>query len=64
MFPSGTPDWMTYLGYVVPHSYVNNIYQWANDMPIKDWEIATGIIIPIAFGTLTIWGGAKLLKFD
>ncbi len=66
MFPGATPDWMTYLGYAIPHTYVGFLYDWAYsaDATIQTWELTTGILIPLAFGTLMIFGGAKLLKFD
>ncbi len=71
MFPGETPDWMTYVGYFVPHSYVGSIYDWAagadigsasGEIPV--WEFSLGIIVPVVFGTLVTVAGIKVLKFD
>ncbi len=71
MFPGDTPEWMEYLGYLVPHSYVGPIYDWAGGADIGSatgeipaWEFSLGIIVPIVFGTLITFAGIKALKFD
>lgn len=64
MFPGDTPDWMRYVGYIVPHSYLDPLYDWASGNEIETWEMVCGFVIPITFGSLALGGAIKLLKFD
>ncbi len=71
MFPGDTPQWMQYVGYLVPHSYVGPIYDWAAGAEIGSaagqipiWKFSLGIIVPVLFGTLVTIAGIKVLKFD
>ncbi len=70
MFPSDNlPEWMGYIAYFVPHSYIKPIYMWAGDFNVTISSVgylnfALGIIVPIVFGTLITIAGIKMLKFD
>lgn len=63
MFPSASPDWMSYIGYIVPHSYIDNLYDWANGKQVPTYEIVLGVLIPITTSVVCITLGTKLLKF-
>lgn len=64
MFPGDVPNWMVYLGYLVPHSYVGSLYDWVAGQDVANWELALGFIVPILFGTGITFAAIKLLKFD
>ncbi len=73
MFPGDIPLWMNDIGYLIPHSYIGNIYDWVAGGDITIWNmknISDGIalllstIIPIFFGTIFIFAAIKTLKFD
>ncbi len=70
MFPGDTPHWMQLAGYLIPHAYVGNIYDWASGASPTIWGLSTtstiivSSIIPIIFGILITAAAAKLLKFD
>ncbi len=73
MFPGDIPGWMQAIGYVIPHSYIGNIYDWVAGGDITIWNmqnVSNGIalllstIIPIFFGTIFIFAAIKTLKFD
>ncbi len=64
MFPGDVPDWMTYIGYIVPHSYVGSLYDWVAGVEVSTVDMVLGFVIPILFGTGVTFAAIKLLKFD
>lgn len=64
MLAGSTPEWMNYIGYIVPHRYVDYLTDWTSGKSVESWQLALGFVIPILIGTISIGGAAKLLKFD
>ncbi len=64
LFPGDIPVWMEYTGYIVPHSYVGYLYDWAAGFNVANWKLITGVIVPIVFGTFMVVLATFKLKFD
>ncbi len=71
MIPGEQPEWMNIVGYIVPHGYIDPLYDWvagaivgSGSGQIAIWEFSLGFIIPILIGILALIGSAKFLKFD
>ncbi|BDU67834.1 MAG: hypothetical protein TYPL_4870 [Candidatus Tyloplasma litorale] len=64
LFPGDVPNWIEYIGYVIPHSYVGFLNDWAAGTSIETWQTVTGFIVPIVFGIVVLGASVKLLKFD
>ena len=64
LMPGDTPAWMEYIGYIVPHGYIDPLYDWVIGKKIEVVSGILGIVIPLIVGTLALFGAAKLLKFD
>ncbi len=72
MFPPTAlvPHWMQWVGYLVPHSYIGNFYDWSAGYSIGIWglgesaTLAVSAIIPLTFGVAITFAAAKTLKFD
>ncbi len=77
MIPGVVPDWMIYVGYVIPHSYANELYGIATGSVVVGYagtnpeiiyisqakEIAD-FIVPIVLSFVITFGAIKILKFD
>ncbi len=70
MIPGTQPEWMNIVGYIVPHGYLDPLYEWTAGSTIGStgdiaiWEFSLGFIIPIIVGIAALFGSAKYLKFD
>lgn len=75
MIPGEIPTWMVDVGYLIPHSYANELYSLSvgtvvvgestsNVASITTSKFVLDIIIPIIVGTTAIFGATKFLKFS
>ncbi len=64
MFPGEVPQWMETLSYVIPHAYLDPLYDWVAGQDITTFQMTAGFVVPVVFGTGCLIGAAKLLKFD
>ncbi len=64
MFAGDVPEWMNTIGYLVPHGYIDPLYDWANGISINNTQAMLGVLVPIVVGILSLIGAVKLLKFD
>ncbi len=64
MFPGQSPDWMSYASYLVPHGYIDPLYQWVAGDSLSTADAVLGVVIPVLFGTACLFGSIRLLTFE
>ena len=80
LIPGAQPEWMTYVGYIIPHSYVSELFIWSSgNVEIggsgwSHWEnetlwiskakFAMNFICPLIISFLCIFSASKFLKYD
>ncbi|NQX83117.1 MAG: hypothetical protein HRS50_00160 [Mycoplasmataceae bacterium] len=64
IFPGEIPEWMNIVGYLIPHAYAGELFDWTIGEEIPTTKLVFDFIVPIIFTTACMFGAVKLLKFD